>query len=57
MTQTEHKTRALFESLGATELRRRLTAEKIFRELRKGKRTQDAPSIPNHFPKISPSLR
>lgn len=57
MSSQPSKTRAIFERLGETEHRRRLAAEKVFRELRKGQ-MQDEPErtvIP--LPNLSPTLR
>ncbi|WP_158548427.1 hypothetical protein [Parvularcula marina] len=48
-------TRELLERLAATELRRRLTAERIFRELRKTGEERDGPT--SDLSRLSPSLR
>lgn len=58
MSATERKTRDLLDRLGETEHRRRLTADKIFRELRKGERADGPRTIRiNPLPKLSPTLR
>lgn len=48
-------TKELLEKLAATELRRRLTAERIFRELRKNDDDRDVPV--SDLSRLSPSLR
>ena len=58
MTDNRDKTRALFEQLGASETRRRLTADRIFRALRHADRLEgpDAGTLA-HLPKLSTTLR
>jgi hypothetical protein len=51
------ETRALWERLGANEHRRSMTAERIFRELRKAEQSSGNPQIINALPKLSPTLR
>lgn len=48
-------TKELLERLAATELRRRLTAERIFRELRKNDESREGPA--SDLPRLSASLR